>query len=136
MSWREALENSAAIQFLNDMGGRIRYGVPTSEKEAMAISGQIPGHDPRNAKTGVGHEIEQRRAAAYLFGKNYPNLGPEWQSLIDRMRSGDDPKVLAVTQTAVEQGAADAQKAQQAALKALLAKYGSGTLGGLLGVIQ
>jgi hypothetical protein len=133
MPTREDFENSSLIQWLNDLGGRIRYGVPTAEKEAMAMRGEIPGHDPANMKTGTGMEAEQRRAAAYLFGKNYPNLGPNWQPIIDRvLRSGDDPKVLAVTQTAVEQGAMESEReaaaAREMARNAMLARYGGTAL--------
>ena len=122
MSWREAIENSDAIQFFNDIGGRIRYGVPTYIKETMAIRGEVPGHDPKNAKSQEGLDVEQRRAAAYLFGRNYPNLAPMVQPAIDSLRSGDAPEVLAVTQSAVERGSSDAEEERRAAMRANLSR--------------
>jgi hypothetical protein len=124
---KDILENSAVIQWLNDQGGRVRYGVPTSEKEAMAIRGEIPGHVPANDNTMLGQDIEQRRAAAYLFGKTWPWLGPNWQPYIDKFRSGegDDPRVISVAQSASEQGSQEAESESAAARRALLQKYGS-----------
>lgn len=137
---RDLLEGGAHA-LGNQVGGRLRYGVPLEEKARMAVSGEIPGYDPVNAGTEIGQDIEQRRAAAYLFGKTHPNLGPEWQPIIDRyIRSGDDPRVLAVTQSAVEQGAMDAQRGKQehqdaetAMRQRLIARFGQG-LGALLGL--
>lgn len=110
---RDLLEQSGAIQALGDVGSRIRYGVPYAVKEAMAIRGEIPGYDPRNARSAAGQEIEQRRAAAYLFGRSHPTWGPEYQPFIDMFRQhvgGDSPDVLSVAQDAVERGAFDAQR--------------------------
>lgn len=98
---------------LADLGSRIRYGVPFEEKARMALTGRIPGSRP--VRSELEAEIEQRRAAAYLFAKQWPGLGPEWQPLIDRLRRGDDPRVLAVTQDAAEQGAQDAMQARRSA---------------------
>lgn len=104
----------AALDRLADLGSMIRYGVPFDAKAAMAIRGQTPGYDPRSAVSSLGQDIEQRRTAAYLFGKQWPSLAPEWQPLIDRLRGGDDPRVLAVSQDAVERGAMDALRARAA----------------------
>jgi hypothetical protein len=104
---------SVALDKLADLGSMIRYGVPFDQKAAMAIRGEVPGFDRQNAGSEMGADIEQRRAAAYLFGKQWPNLAPEWQPLVDRfIRSGDDPRLLAVTQDAVERGAYDALRAR------------------------
>lgn len=103
------------VDRLADLGSLIRYGVPFGEKARLAITGAIPGAQPQNMRSEAGGEIEQRRAAAYLFGRQWPTLAPEWQPIIDRMRSGDDPRVLAVTQDAVEQGSMDARRAKAAA---------------------
>lgn len=96
-----------ALDRLADLGSMIRYGVPFNEKAAMAIRGQIPGYDPRNAYTELGQDIEQRRGAAYLFARQYPGLAPMVQPLIDRLRSGDDPRILAVTEDAMRRGVAE-----------------------------
>lgn len=111
MTLRELLSGGGqrALDTLADVGSRIRYGVPFDEKARMALTGMIPGARKENLRSEVGSDIEQRRAAAYLFGQQWPTMGPEWQPLIDRyVRSGDDPRLLAVTQDAVEQGSRDA----------------------------
>lgn len=107
----------AALDKLAAAGSMIRYGVPFNQKAVMALSGQIPGAQRENLRSGLGSEIEERRAAAYLFGKQWPNLGPEAQPFVDRLRrfAGDDPRLLAVTQQAVEQGAAERERADAAA---------------------
>jgi hypothetical protein len=97
-----------ALDRFADVGSLIRYGVPFNQKEAIALRGETPGYRAQNMATEIGPEIEQRRTAAYLFGKQWPHLAPEWQPIIDRMRGGDDPRILAVTQDAVERGAMDA----------------------------
>ncbi len=70
---------------LADQFGRLRYGVPTSEKERMAVSGEVPGAQPiQYNDRDVARE--NRRAAAYLFGKTWPRLAPVIQPAINRFK--------------------------------------------------
>ena len=99
----------SALDHLADVGSMIRYGVPFGRKAVLALTGQIPGAQRENLRSQPGTELEERRAAAYLFGKQWPQLGPEVQPFVDRLRrfAGDDERLLAITQDSVERGARD-----------------------------
>lgn len=133
---RDILENSTILHGIGDAVAQARYGVPWEEKEAMAIRGDIPGADPRNGSSDLGQEIEQRRAAAYLFGRQWPTLGPWLQPGINALRyvEGDDPRVIAVAPYAVKEGAEAGR--QQAAARQVQQHYGVGspmTIAAILG---
>ncbi len=71
-----------------DIAGLLRYGMPTSEKERLAISGTLPG-------APVDHTADQdaanRYAAGYLFAKEHPILAPIVQPMVNRLKVSDLP---------------------------------------------
>lgn len=78
------------LEGLADQFGRLRYGVPTSEKERLARTrGSLPGMPPVSESA----EESDRYASGYLFGQTWPRLAPEIQSLIDRIKVSDLPLV-------------------------------------------
>lgn len=134
MPLKDFLENSSVAQGVANLGSLFRYGVPFDEKEAMAIRGEIPGYDPKNGSSDLGQKIEQRRAAAYLWGKTHPQYGPDSQPFIDLFRrvvEHDDPRLLAVTQDAAEKGSQDTLTAE-AAREEVSNKMGQMTLRSIL----
>ena len=104
----------AALDRLADAGSMIRYGVPFDQKARMALTGEIPGYRQENLASELGADIEQRRAAAFLFGRQYPDFAPSLQDIVDRLRAGDDPRILAVTRDAVRRGAQEAERTRAA----------------------
>ena len=51
---------------------RLRYGVDASQKYALAVSGRIPGSMPIHSDDDLARE--ERRAAAYLFKLQHPDI--------------------------------------------------------------
>jgi hypothetical protein len=83
---------------LFDQFGRIRYGVPTSEKERMALTGELPG-SPSAAKADPLEA--ERYASGYLFAKQHPALAEVVQPVVDRVRIGwfgDSPELQSYAQ--------------------------------------
>ncbi len=76
---------------LADQLGRLRYGVPTSEKEAFARQEMAPM---------IGDESEDlansdRAAAGYMFAEQWPRVQEAVQPWVDRARigwGGDTPE--------------------------------------------
>lgn len=70
-----------------DQFGRIRYGVPTSEKERLAREGNLPGApDPAQ-----GVEEADRYASGFLSGQTWPAASDIIQPLVDRVKTSDLP---------------------------------------------
>jgi len=65
---------------LVDLGGYLRYGMPTSQKEAIAASGTLPGA-PKD--TSVDQGPANRYASGFLFQKAHPTLAPILQGAAD-----------------------------------------------------
>ena len=78
---------------LLDQIGRLRYGVPTSEKERIALSGTLPGAPAANTQDA---SEAQRYASGYLFAKEHPALAELVQPAVDTARIGwfgDSPEL-------------------------------------------
>lgn len=71
-----------------DIPGRLRYGVPTAEKEALASSRALPGAPVDNS---ADQDIANRYAAGYLFAKQHPHLAPIVQPFINALKTSDLP---------------------------------------------
>lgn len=71
-----------------DVLGQLRYGVPTSQKEALAAQGALPGapQDPT-----AEQERANRYASGYLFGQQWPNVAPAVQPWVDRIKTSNLP---------------------------------------------
>ncbi len=82
MEWGNFTEDAA------DQLGRLRYGVPTSEKERLARTGELPGA-PSPLTTGV--EEQDRYASGFLSGQTWPNASELFQPLVDRVKTSDLP---------------------------------------------
>lgn len=102
-----------------DVFGRLRYGVPTSEKEAIAIRGDLPG-------APVDHTADQdaanRYASGFLFAQEHPTLAPMVMPFVDRVRTGlfgDSPEMQSYATAGMNQALMGATaRAPQAALQA------------------
>jgi len=68
--------------------GRLRYGVSTAEKEAIARRGELPGAP---VDRSAGQEKADRYAAGFLFAKEHPDLAPILQPMVDRLKTSDLP---------------------------------------------
>ena len=128
--FKQAAEGAAAA--LGDAPWKLRYGVGPTEKYAAAVSGEIPGAEKIEKQADVPRE--ERRAAGYLFGKNWPTLARGGTALANKIRFSEDPALHSVATSATEQGIADAQMEpppgwRQAAESALMV----GGLGPLIG---
>lgn len=71
-----------------DQFGRLRYGVPTSEKERLARTGELPGSPA--ADTMDSSEAD-RYASGYLFGRTWPNLSRLIQPAVDTLKTSSLP---------------------------------------------
>lgn len=71
-----------------DLAGYLRYGMPTSEKEALALRGDLPGAPPA---ASADAEEAQRYAAGYLFGKAHPTIAPVVQPFVDALKNTGIP---------------------------------------------
>ncbi len=97
-SWREAADlvsqgGEALTKWLSsaaDQAGRMRYGVPTSEKERLAASGSLPGA-PQDQSADQG--AANRYASGYLFGQAHPTLAPMVQPAVDMLKTSDLPGI-------------------------------------------
>jgi len=58
-----------SLETLLDLLGKLRYGMPTSQKEAVALQGSLPGAPPVR---GADAAEAQRYAAGYLHARQYP----------------------------------------------------------------
>lgn len=67
-----------------DALARWRYGVGANEKYALALSGRIPGSQPIHSEEDVARE--ERRAAAYLFAVQHPELADLGVGLASTLR--------------------------------------------------
>lgn len=82
---------------LLDFVGRLRYGMPTDQKEALAASGTLPGAPvDRSADQAAAN----RYASGYLFTKNHPTIAPMVMPLVSQLRTstlpgfgGDSPEL-------------------------------------------
>lgn len=79
---------AALLSSLADQFGRLRYGVPTSEKERLA---RTPGALPGAPRADADAEEADRYASGYLFGQTWPRLAPVLQPYIDRLKVSDVP---------------------------------------------
>lgn len=78
----------ADIRDLFDLAGVIRYGVPTAEKERLAISGALPGAPEDRSPE---QDAANRYAAGYLFAKQHPRLASWIQPAVDVIKTSDLP---------------------------------------------
>jgi hypothetical protein len=72
--------------------GRLRYGVPTSEKERLALTQSLPGAPVPDADAAEA----ERYASGYLFAREHPVLSEVAQPVVDRIRTGwagDSPEL-------------------------------------------
>lgn len=126
MDWFEALRDKASD--VADQAGRIRYGVPTSEKERLARTGSLPG-----APSGADAETADRYAAGYLTTRQHPSLYPAIAPYIDATKTsapadilgallgGDTPTVQSYATSGMNQALLDRSNAElrpKAALQA------------------
>jgi hypothetical protein len=69
-SARRKADIMGALSDLLDQAGRLRYGMPTSQKEAMARAGSLPGSPTPDADA----EEADRYASGYLFSAAHRTL--------------------------------------------------------------
>lgn len=72
-----------------DVLGNLRYGMPTSEKEARALRSPVPEQDTENMPNS------QRAMAGQLFQETHPTLAPMVRPWVDAARIawfGDTPE--------------------------------------------
>jgi hypothetical protein len=117
------------------MLGLLRYGVPTSEKERLARSGELPGSP--QADTEEAAEAD-RYAAGYLFGLNWPAASKFIQPMVDMVKTSDlplfggaNPELQSWASHGVQQGrqAAGPRLPAGSAAEALVASMSSGEVG-------
>ena len=96
---RAVTETVRALEGLRDkvdVSGQLRYNMPTSEKERIALMQELPGA-PKPTANATGDAPEaQRYAAGYLFAKAHPDASKVLQPWIDRMHTGwagDSPEL-------------------------------------------
>ncbi len=82
---RTALMN--LIRSAADPAGELRYGVPTSEKERLAITRALPGAPA----VGADDAPAQRYASGYLSAKANPDLTAALLPLISQLKVSDVP---------------------------------------------
>ena len=70
-----------------NQAGRLRYGMPTSEKEVIARQRSLPGAPEVDSDA----EEADRYAAGYLFRKNRPRASKALQWLASRANVSDMP---------------------------------------------
>ena len=76
------------LRDLLDLAGVIRYGVPTAEKERMAIESTLPGA-PQDFS--AEQTAANRYAAGYLFGQQHPEIAETVQPWVDLIKVSDLP---------------------------------------------
>jgi len=76
------------VMDLLDIAGRLRYGVPTSEKEAAARRGDLPGAPVDNT---ADQARADRYAAGYLFGKAHPTIAAAVMPIVSQLKTSDLP---------------------------------------------
>ena len=81
------VQNPPEDDFL-DWFGNLRYGMPTSQKEVLAISGALPGA-PQDMT--AEQTIANRYASGYLFGREHPTLASMVQPFVDMVKTSDLP---------------------------------------------
>jgi hypothetical protein len=78
------------LRDLLDPLGELRYGVPTSEKERIAVSRALPGapEDP-----SAEQDVANRYAAGYLFAQQHPEIAPRLLPIVSTIKAlfGTDP---------------------------------------------
>lgn len=106
---RRKMNIADALMGLLDQAGRLRYGVPTSVKEAMARSGSLPGAPQPDADA----EEADRYASGYLFAKAHPKISKAVQPLVSRLKVSDLPLFGGATpelQSFADAGATEAER--------------------------
>lgn len=84
---RRRADIMGAIRDILDQAGRLRYGVPTSEKERLARAGALPGAPEPDEDA----EEADRYASGYLFSAAHPTLSRVVQPLVSRLKVSDLP---------------------------------------------
>lgn len=78
---------ASSFSGLADQFGRLRYGVPTSQKEVQALSGTLPGAPTPTEDA----EEAQRYASGYLFQEANPTIAPTIQDIVNLIKVSDLP---------------------------------------------
>lgn len=73
-----------------DIPGRLRYGVPTSRKEALASARALPGAPKDDS---ADQDVANRYAAGYMFAQQHPHLAPLVQPFVDAIKTSDLPLI-------------------------------------------
>ena len=86
-----------------DVLGQLRYGVPTSEKEALAASGELPGAPVDRT---ADQERANRYASGYLFAQQHPTLAPATLPMVNFVHGlfGDDPALQSQATAGMNRG--------------------------------
>ena len=71
-----------------DAPGRLRYGVPTSTKERLALQQALPGA-PRDMT--ADQDAANRYASGFLFGREHPQIAAAVQPIVSRLKVSDLP---------------------------------------------
>ena len=98
------------LRDLLDFAGRIRYGMPTSEKERLAVTGALPGA-PED-KT-VDQTAANRYSSGFLFALEHPTLAAAIQPVVSQIKvsdlpilGGSSPELQSYADSGVQQGIA------------------------------
>lgn len=95
----------ANMSDLLDLPGYLRYGMPTSGKEAVAAGGGLPGapYDP-----SANQDVGNRYAAGYLFGKQWPNFSQYAMPVVNFIHglAGDSSNLQSYANQGVNNGRA------------------------------
>ena len=86
-----------------DSLAKARYGVGSTDKYRIALSGKVPGSQPIQSEDDLIRE--ERRAAAYLFALNHPKLANLGVGVANKLRFWEDSSV----HDAARQGLASAR---------------------------
>ena len=85
-----------------DSLARWRYGVDASQKYALAVSGRIPGSQPIHSEDDLARE--ERRAAAYLFKMQHPQIADFSVGLASTLRFAEPESLHAAAREGVVAG--------------------------------
>jgi hypothetical protein len=85
-----------------DAAARWRYGVDANQKYALALSGRIPGSQPIKSEEDIARE--ERRAAAYLFSLQHPEMADIGVGLASTLRFMEPESLHAAAREGVTAG--------------------------------
>lgn len=114
---------------LTDLLGYLRYGMPTSQKEALAASGALPGAPKDNT---VNQDAANRYAAGFLFQRAHPTLAPIVQPLVNQIKTstlpllgGSSPELQSQATAGANAAAVSGPDALRAALMKIYGNQGA-----------